>query len=374
MYSLDAYLEMIADRPRIEAYEEAIRRSVFPGATVVDIGAGPGIMAMLACRHGAARVWAIEPADVAEIAKEIVRANGFADRITVIAKKSTEVELPDKADVVVSDLRGILPFLENHIPSIVDARARLLKPGGVLVPRRDRLFAALASAEELHPSHVVRRANDVSGFDFSRAGAILASNWTKAKRSSIRAASEPALLGEIDYHTVTSPHFAAAADLVAAGSEAVHGLVVWFDTDLVDGVGFSNEPGDGPDLVYARAFFPWPAPRELRAGDTVRLTIDAKLVKGSYLWRWRTELPGETFDQSTLAGALVLGDTLKRHRDDHVPEPSPTHELDLAILGLIDGKRTNKEIAAEVRRMGGSYEAALDRVAELALRILEPPE
>ena len=78
MYSLAAYGDMIRDRVRMDAYAAALREAIRPGATVVDIGTGTGVMACLACRFGAARVYAIEPADVIEVAAEIARANGFA--------------------------------------------------------------------------------------------------------------------------------------------------------------------------------------------------------------------------------------------------------------------------------------------------------
>ena len=89
MYSVSAYGSMIRDRVRMDAYAVALRQAIRPGATVVDIGTGTGIMACLACRYGAGRVYAIEPADVIEVARRIAAANGLADRIRFIQKPST---------------------------------------------------------------------------------------------------------------------------------------------------------------------------------------------------------------------------------------------------------------------------------------------
>src|SRR6184192_1242910 len=61
MYGLGAYGSMIADRVRVEAYAEALRKSVRKGSVVAEIGTGPGIFAVLACQLGASRVYAIEP-------------------------------------------------------------------------------------------------------------------------------------------------------------------------------------------------------------------------------------------------------------------------------------------------------------------------
>src|SRR3954447_10840075 len=118
MYSLHGYGEMIKDARRIELYAQALRRATHPGCVVLDLGTGPGIFALLACQYGAGRVYAVEPADVIQVAREIARANGFEGRIIFFQDRSTRVELPEKADVIVSDLRGVLPHFENHLSAI----------------------------------------------------------------------------------------------------------------------------------------------------------------------------------------------------------------------------------------------------------------
>ena len=140
---------MIADATRMGAFARALGQAIKPGAVVIDIGTGTGICALLACRHGARRVYAIEPDDAIQVAREIAAANGYADRIEFIQAISTQVTLPERADVIVSDLGGVLPWFQRHIPSIVDARARFLAPGGVLIPQQDVGWAAVVEAHEL---------------------------------------------------------------------------------------------------------------------------------------------------------------------------------------------------------------------------------
>ena len=150
MYSLESYGNMIADSVRMDAYARALRLAVKPGSVVLDIGAGTGIFALLACQFGARRVYAIEPSDTIQAAREIAAANGFAERIEFFQEMSTAITLPEPADVIVSDLRGVLPFYQHHLPAIADARRRLLAPGGVLIPRSDTLWLACVEAEDLY--------------------------------------------------------------------------------------------------------------------------------------------------------------------------------------------------------------------------------
>src|ERR1041385_848678 len=148
MYSVSSYGEMIADTPRMNAYVTALRRTVKADSVVVDLGCGPGLFALLACKMGARRVYAIEPDNVIEVARQAAIANGYQDRIVCLQDYSTRVTLPEKADVMISDLRGILPWFAQHIPAIADARRRLLKPGGILISQKDFLWAAIVEAPE----------------------------------------------------------------------------------------------------------------------------------------------------------------------------------------------------------------------------------
>ena len=77
VYSLTGYGEMIADAVRMQSYVEALRKAVTPGCTVLDIGTGTGIFALLACRFGAERVFALEPSAAIQVAIEIARSNGL---------------------------------------------------------------------------------------------------------------------------------------------------------------------------------------------------------------------------------------------------------------------------------------------------------
>src|SRR5437867_2580258 len=144
MYSIADYGAMISDEVRMGAFVRALRQAVKPGAVVIDIGTGTWIFALLACRFGARRVYAIEPDDAIQVAREIAVANGCADRIEFIQDLSTGVTLGERADVIISDIGGVLPWFQQHIPSIADARRRFLAPGGALIPQRDTAWAAVA--------------------------------------------------------------------------------------------------------------------------------------------------------------------------------------------------------------------------------------
>ena len=102
-YDLAGYGKMIQDRIRTSAYQQALARAMKPGDVVVDLGAGTGLFTLHACRLGAKLVHAIEPNPIIQVAREIVQANGFSDRVVFHQAMSFDVELPQPANVVVTD-------------------------------------------------------------------------------------------------------------------------------------------------------------------------------------------------------------------------------------------------------------------------------
>ena len=114
-YSVVDYGLMMTDKARMSAYTAALRRVVDSTSVVVDIGSGTGIFAIMACAFGARRVIAIESGPAIQVARDSARANGCSDRIEFVQAQSTEVDLDEPADIIVSDLHGVLPLYGRHL-------------------------------------------------------------------------------------------------------------------------------------------------------------------------------------------------------------------------------------------------------------------
>ena len=116
----------------------------------------------------------------------------------------------------------------------------------------------------------------------------------------------------LDYSSIQNPDFQGNLEWTVERAGTRHGIVVWFDAELAEGIGFSNAPG-APETVYGSFFFPWTQPVPLKPEQTVCVNLVAKLVENDYLWRWTTRIeplsgPGTSpvhFDQSQFAGAVL---------------------------------------------------------------------
>ena len=132
---------MLEDRVRTSRFIHAVRRTVRPGDVVVDLGTGSGVLAVAAAQAGAKRVYAIEVRPIAEVAARFFQGSGLGDRITLVRGVSTEIALPERADVLVSEMIGDDPLAERILETTYDAVARLLKPGARLIPSALRIHA-----------------------------------------------------------------------------------------------------------------------------------------------------------------------------------------------------------------------------------------
>lgn len=357
MYSLGAYGSMIADHVRMEAYAEALRKTVRTGSVVVEIGTGPGIFAVLACQLGASKVYAIEPAEIIQLAREVAAANGCTERIEFFEQLSHRVTLPTRADVMLSDLRGVLPFFQRHIPAIVDARRRFVAPGGTMIPRKDTVWAAVAEAPKPYAEIVDPWDKNPFDQDLAPARVLAINDGQKVRVSPSQLLTGHKLWTTLDYGTIESPDVRGNLEWTVERGGTGHGIVVWFDADLAEGIGFSNAPGT-PETVYGSYFFPWTQPALLEWGQRVCVSLEAKLVEDDYVWRWTTriELPAGSsasplhFEQSQLAGAVLSPKQLRKIAVDYIPQLSEEGLLRSRTLELMDGKLSLEEIARRLAK------------------------
>ncbi len=355
MYSLGGYASMVADRVRVNAYAEALRKTVRKGAVVLEIGTGPGIFAVLACKLGASRVYAIESSEIIQVAREVAAANDCADKIEFFEEISNRVTLPRRADVVLSDLRGVLPLFERHIPAIVDARRRFLAPGGTLIPRKDTLWAAIAEAPELYSELVNPWEHNSLGQNLHAARRLVVNNVLKGRLSPDQLLTTHQLWTTLDYGSIENHDVRGNLDWRIERVGTGHGIVVWFDADLAEGSSFSNAPS-APETIYGSMFFPWTQPVSLAPGQAVAVNLKAKLVENDYVWQWTTRIeplkgsgdPRIHFEQSQLTGEVLSAAQLNRLASDYIPHLSEEGRLRRRTFEIMDGKVSLEEIARQL--------------------------
>jgi protein arginine N-methyltransferase 1 len=376
MYSVLMHGDLLADKVKTGAYPDALRATITPDSAVLDIGTGTGFLAMLACQFGARKVYAVEPADVIQLARVLAKANGYSDRIEFFQDLSTNVTLPERVDVVVSDLHGILPFFQHHIPTIIDARRRLLKPGGKLIPSRETAWLAVVDAPEKY-KYVSYWDGDGLGLDLGAARRVATNNMWKGRVRPEQLLAAPQCWATLDYATIESPDVMAEIDVTIERSGTAYGLSTWFDSVLAEGIGFSNGP-EAPETIFASLFFPWSEPVTIVEGDIVRVKMRADLKGEDYIYSWETIVldqgkPGKVkadFKQSTFFGTQLSPVSLRKRAASHVPALNKEGQLDAFVMSRMNGSVSSEEIARQlIQSFPDTFVDEIDaltRVGELA--------
>jgi len=280
---LDYHLSMLLDDARMGAYRQAITRSVRPGDVVVDIGAGTGILSFLACSAGASRVYAIEGGPVSEVAIELCERNGLANRIVLINEWSTAVDLPEPADVVITETIGNAAIDEGIIAWTIDARRRLLRPGGLVLPQRVAMWTAAVESWDDH-AQVSDWSAPTLPVDYGVVRDRAARTLWFADLRQDQLLTEPALVADIDLNVVADETVTASGEFRVRRDGTLHGLACWFDADLVDGITLSNSPPTAAPS-WAQGYLPISQPLAVTRGDL--LTWEIAVSTDGEDWSWR---------------------------------------------------------------------------------------
>ncbi len=289
---IEMHLWMLSDEARSAAFERAIEQAVHEGDVVADVGAGTGLLSMMACRAGAARVYAIEEAPIIDLAMTLARENGCAERIVFRRGNSRRIHLPERADVVLSETIGTFVFSEDILSTLVDARERFLKPSGTLVPRRITIWLAPVESFEEGIGFLEK---PVRGFDYRSASPRVAVQTPIASRKIQRShfLDGEKVVYDLDFESASATlDFSRTLEFSARREGTLHGFVGFWEARLCDGISLKCEPG-GPRLHWSPLLFRLPEGMPVGAGDRIRLFFSRRDRPG-WSWRWTAEVQRET--------------------------------------------------------------------------------
>lgn len=271
---IEYHRTLIADAVRNRAFRDAMAKLITPGKTVVaDIGAGTGLLGLIALKLGAKEVFLYEAAEVAGVAHEVLKTNR-ARECHLMPCHSTEMDDPPKVDLVVSETLGNYALEENIIATLDDARRRHLKAGGTVVPQRitqfivpvisDRIYRELTVWDEtglgidLTPARTMSL-NNVYVRTFTTDelldGGRAAKAWDVVDLSRDKRSSRK---GEATFKFTTPTK--------------IYGFAYWWSADLAEGVELSTSPG-AAKTHWEQLFFPLTTPIAASPEQSVMVSV-----------------------------------------------------------------------------------------------------
>ena len=301
---------MVMDEGRREAYLSVVSRYA-KGARVLDLGCGTGFFTLAALRAGARSVTAIDLLDPVQLLPSIVKLNGYEGRCEVYQGDIRELSLDSSFDLIISDMRGSTPFFQDHFDVLDYAKHNLLADNGCITPGTDKMMVALVSWESQYEKLCAPWKLDNH-------------DWSTVLKSALRTPfrvgdcpencvmGSPVKWAEIDYvgsEISKQKHWGGQFDITVPTAGCGHGLMVWFETIVLDELSYSNAPDCGRMPTYGRQYFPFDRPYICEANSKQTITIQCHSTAAQWHWEWGISGADGKIMHNTL-DSLNIGDVI----------------------------------------------------------------
>ncbi|CAG7834930.1 unnamed protein product [Allacma fusca] len=164
-----AYADMLHDFDRNQKYERALALAIKKvqgrgeKAVVLDIGTGTGLLSMMAVRHGADTVYACEAFEpMAKCASQVIKRNGCAEKIKLIPKRSTDLQvgpgkdMDTRANILVTEVYDTELIGEGAIETFNHAHEFLLEDGCQVIPHAAEIYAMVVDCPTVDKWNVIQ--------------------------------------------------------------------------------------------------------------------------------------------------------------------------------------------------------------------------
>ncbi|KAI0071772.1 S-adenosyl-L-methionine-dependent methyltransferase [Panus rudis PR-1116 ss-1] len=271
--------EMLKDTVRTGSYRTAIVNNahLFKDKLVLDVGCGTGILSMFAAKAGAKHVVGIDMSNIIDQAQKIIEANGFKDKITLVKGKLEEAELPIKEfDIIISEWMGYFLLYESMLDTVLVARDKYLKPGGLIFPDVANLYLA-AIEDNDYKEEKINFWDNVYGFDYSCIKDIALREPLVDTVELKAVVTNPCLIKSIDLRTVKKEDltFTVPFSLTATRNDYVHAFLAWFDISF-EATHTKVKFSTGPHAKYThwkQTVFYTPETLTVSEGDNITGTL-----------------------------------------------------------------------------------------------------
>ncbi len=278
------HITMLNDKSRNNAYLEAIKLAVKKESLVLEIGTGSGLLAMLAAANGADKVITCEENKIiSKTAKKIISKNGYEKKINVINKKSTHLmigeDIPKKADLLISEILSSQFVGEGILESIFDARNRLLKDKGKMIPESGAIrIALIGENKEILDSVSIKKFNE---FDLSEFSEITPRRIDLNLKEKVNFLSDFYNAFNVDFKKISNDIKDEKIIKLKSNKDGLClGLIQWLQVKLYQDVEYENIPFEQPSH-WSTPIYLLNKPIKLNKGDFIE--IRALLDKDS-LW------------------------------------------------------------------------------------------
>lgn len=262
--SIDLVTQCLTDKRRTEKFQEAIERVVKPGDVVLDSGTGSAVLALMAARAGAKKVYAIEyDPYIAKLAVQNVINNDLSEVVEIIVGDVRNVNFPQGIvfDVVIMEMLTTGMIDEYQVWTMNNLHAKgYVTSETRFIPQRQDTFVSLVAADYQNYGLEMRMVRHI---------------WEPHCVIDFTELTKTELLNSVSFNTTNSLSFESTMVLTAEKAGTLNSLHITSKTILDQGL----EVGDTAAL-NAPVILPLEKDLEVEKGDPLELTVSYQFGGG----------------------------------------------------------------------------------------------
>lgn len=336
---------MIFDDLRNNYYFDAIKSVVNKDSVVLDLGAGLGLHGLMALAAGAKKVYLVEPENIINTTRMMIKANHLSDKVECIEGKIEEIELPEKVDVIISVFTGNFLLTEDLLPSLFYARDKFLKLEGILIPDRAKMIAVPVCASEYYTKHIDCWSKPLANIDFGliRKFAVNSLYYDTPQERKVEFLSQPSEILELDFMKATEASCRSHIEVDILQNDMMHGWLGWFDAKVGD-EWISTSPME-KQMHWSQVFLPLAEATSIKKGDKVSFELNRPEFGE---WSWIVEVSDKRQKHSTFLSEPVTPLKVMKKSDTYKPVVSEKGKITQKILELFTGGLSIVDIVVKV--------------------------
>lgn len=336
---------MVLDEHRNNLYAAALRQLVTPETVVLDVGAGVGVLGLMAAAMGARKVYLVEPATPLAAARQIAQANNLADKIVCIPRTIEQANLPEKVDLILSVFTGNFLLEEDLLPSLLFARDRYLKQGGAMLPDQACMKVAPVSMPDYYQNQVGTWREPAQGIDYSVMHRFATNSiyYDRFNDMPFEMLGPVETLHHVDFLEATSVDCDASCVLGMSRAGTLHGWLGWFEARLAE-QWLSTSP-QAPATHWGQAYLPVDPVFEVEPTTS----MDFWLKRPAFgEWSWGADIAGRSVKQSTFLSRPFTPAELQQRSLDFRPVSGAQTQAAELVLKAISESLTVRDIAGRL--------------------------
>lgn len=290
---------MIADKVRMNAYKKAITQAGKDRSQSVwvDIGAGLCPLTLLVAKWAQPKkIYAIEQVEpIINLARNIIQSQSSLIRrkIELLHGTSSEIVLPQKADILLTETIGNFGMEEGILQLINDAKKRFLKKDAIIIPAEIEFIAS-----PIESNRCYQRINfwkkTQCGLDFSAIVPRAVNTVYHHRALPSELLASPHKMGNLNFSNpgLIQEKISLQSTYMVTRTGILHGFIGWFKAYLYNDIFLSNDPlKKNTPFNWTQAFFPLPEIEKktikVKKGQLISFSIDWNLANNRLLWDYQ---------------------------------------------------------------------------------------